>query len=179
MTSVWKNVFIDKLDDIVNKYNDTYRSAVWMKPVDVKPNTWIQSSKEINNKNPEFKVGDTVRLSKYKYIFAKGYVLNWSEEVFVIIKVKKTFPWTYLISYLKRKEILGTFYEKELQETNQKVFRVEKVIKRKGDKLYVKWKAYDSSFNSWIDKKRHSINEWIFSRTEIFRRKSESWIRFV
>ena len=72
MTSVSKNVFIDKLDDIVNKYNDTYRSAVWMKPVDVKPNTWIQSSKEINNKNPEFKVGDTVRLSKYKYIFAKG-----------------------------------------------------------------------------------------------------------
>ena len=77
----------------------------------------------------------------------------------MIIKVKKTFPWTYLISYLKREEILGTFHEKELQETNQKVFRVEKVIKRKGDKLYVKWKAYDSSFNSWIDKKRHSINE--------------------
>ena len=66
-----------------------------------------------------------------------------------------------------------------MQEKNQKEFRVEKVINRKGDKLYVKWKAYDSSFNSWIDKKRHSINEWIFSRTEIFMKKSESWIGFV
>ena len=67
-------------------------------------------------------------------------------------------PWTHVISDLNRKEIIETFYEKELQKTNQKRFRVEKVIKRKGDKLYVKWKGYDNFFNSWIDKKRH-INE--------------------
>ena len=66
------------------------------------------------------------------------YVLNWSEEVFVIKKVKNTVPWTYVISDLKGEEVAGTFYEKELQKTNQKGFRVEKVIKRKGDKLYVK-----------------------------------------
>ena len=71
----------------------------------------------------------------------------------MIKKVKNTVPWTYDISDLTGEEIIGTFYEKELQKTNQKEFRVEKVIKRKGDKLYVKWKAYDSSFNSWIDKK--------------------------
>ena len=75
------------------------------------------------------------------------------EEVFVIKKVKNTVPWTYAISDLKGKEIVGTFYKKEFQNRNQKEHRVEKVIRRKGDKLYVKWKDYDSSFNSWIDKK--------------------------
>ena len=88
-----------------------------------------------------------------KNIFAKGYTPNWSEEVFVIKKVKNTVPWTYVINDLNGEEIIGTFYEKELQKTNQKEFRIEKVIKRKGDKLYVKWKGYDNSFNSWIDKK--------------------------
>ena len=75
------------------------------------------------------------------------------EEVFMIKKVKNTVPWTYVISDLKGKEIPGTFYEEELQKTNQKVLKVEKVTERKGDKLYVNWKGYDSSFNSWIDKK--------------------------
>ena len=97
-------------------------------------------------------IGDHVRTSKYKNIFAKGYTPNWSEDVFVIKKVKNTVPWTYIINDLNGEEIIGTFYEKELQKTNQKEFRIEKVIKRKGDKLYVKWKGYDSSFNSWIDK---------------------------
>ena len=77
----------------------------------------------------------------------------WSEDVFIIKKVKKTVPQTYIINDPNGEEIIGTFYEKELQKTNQKEFRIEKVIKRKGDKLYVKWKGYDSSFNSWIDKK--------------------------
>ena len=81
---------------------------------------------------------------------------NWSEEVFVI---KNTVPWTYVINDLNEEEIVGTFYENELQKTNQKEFRIDKVIKRKGDKLYVKWKGHNNSFNSWIDKKRHSINE--------------------
>ena len=72
---------------------------------------------------------------------------------FVIKKVKNIVPWTYVIHDLNGEEILGTFYEKKLQKTNQKEFRIEKVIKRKGDKLYVKWKGCDNSFNSWIDKK--------------------------
>ena len=153
MTSISKNVYIDKLDDIVNEYNNAYHTTIKMKPTDVKDNTYINTDKEINNKDPKFKVGDRVRISKYKNIFAKGYTPNWSEEVFVIEKVKNTVPWTYVIKDLNEENIIGTFYEKELQNTNQEEFRIEKVIKGKGDKMYVKWKGYDNSFNSWIDKK--------------------------
>ena len=152
MTSISKNVYIDKLDDIVDKYNNTYDTTIKMKPADVKDNTYINADKEINNKDPKFKVGDRVRISKYKNIFAKWYMPNWSEEVFVIKKVKNTVPWTYVINYLNGEEIIGTFYEKELQKTNQEEFRIEKVIKRKGNKIYVKWKGYNNSFNNWIDK---------------------------
>ena len=106
----------------------------------------IDSSKEINDKEPKFKVSDIVRISKCITIFAKGYVPSWSEKVFVIKKVKNTV-------HLKNEEVVGPFYKKELQKTNQKEFRVEKVIKRKGDKLYVKWKGYNSSFNNWTNKK--------------------------
>ena len=92
MTSVSKNVYIDKLDDIVNKYNNTYHRTIKMKPVDVKDNAHIDFEKEVNNKDPKFKICDHVRISKYKNIFAKGYIPNWSEEVFVIKKVKNTVP---------------------------------------------------------------------------------------
>ena len=98
------------------------------------------------------RVGDHVRISKYKNIFAKEYTPNSSEEVFVIKKVENAAPWTYVINDLNGDEIIGTFFEKELQKTNQQEFRTDKVIKKKGDKLYVKWKGDDSSFNSWIDK---------------------------
>ena len=138
MSLISKNVYVDKLDDIVNKYNNAYHRTIKMKAVDVKSSTYVDSSKEINDEDHKFKIGDIVRISKYKNIFAKSYVPNRSEEVFVNKKVKNTVPWTYVINYLKGKEIVGTFYEKELQKTNQKEIRVQKVIKRKGDKLYVK-----------------------------------------
>ena len=86
MTSISKNAYIDKLNDIVNKYNNAYPRTIKMKPLDVKWNSYIDSNKEIINKNPEIKIGDTVRISKYKNIFAKVYTLKWSEEVFVIKK---------------------------------------------------------------------------------------------
>ena len=124
-----------------------------MKPIDVKDNTYINTDKKINNKDPKFKLGDRVRISKYKNVFAKGYVPNWSEEVFVVKKIKNTVPWTYEINDLNGEKIIGSFYEKELQKTDQEEFRIEKVIKGKGDKIYVKWKGYDNSFNTWIDKK--------------------------
>ena len=146
MTSISKNVYTDKLDNIVNKYNSTYLSTIKMKPVDVKLITYIDSSNEINVKSPKFKIGNIVRISKYKNIFPKGYVPNWFEEVFVTKKVNNTVPWTNVISDLKGGEIVRTFYKKELQKRIQKKFRVEKVIKRKGDKLYLKWKGYDSFF---------------------------------
>ena len=94
-----------------------------------------------------------MRISKYKNIFAKGYTSNWSEEVFVIKDIKTTVPWTYVINDLNGEEIIGTFCENELQRTNQEEVRIEKVMTKKGDKLYVKWKGCDNSFYSWIDKK--------------------------
>ena len=94
MTSISKNVYINKLDDVVNKSNNIYHSAIKMKSVYIKSNTYIDSSKEIDNKDPKFKIGDIVRTPKYKSIFAKGYVPNWSEEAFVIKKVKSTVPRT-------------------------------------------------------------------------------------
>ena len=139
MTSISKNVYISKLDDIVDEYNNTYYTTIRMKPADVKDNTYINADKEINKKDPKFEVGDRVRISKYKNIFAKGYIPNWSEEVFVMKKVKTTVSWTYVINDLNGGEIIGTFYEKELQKTNQEEFRTEKVIKRKGNKIYVKF----------------------------------------
>ena len=154
MTSISKNVYIDKLDDIVDEYNNTYHRSIKMKPIDVKDNTYIGFRKESNDKNPKFKVGDHVRISKYKNTFAKGYVHNWSEEIFIIKKIKNTVSQTYVVNVLilNGEKIIGTFYENELQKTNKKEFRIEKVLKKNGDKLDVKWKGYDNSFNSWIDK---------------------------
>ena len=138
MTSISKTVYIDKLDDTINEFINTYHGTINMKPVDVKDNVYIDFKNEVNDKDPNFKVVDYVRISKYKNIFAKGYTPNWSEEVSVIKKVKNTVLWTYVISDLNGEEIIGTFYEKELQKTNQQELKIEKVIKRKGHKLYVK-----------------------------------------
>ena len=101
MTSISKNVHIDKLDDRVSKYNNTYYRTIKMKPVDVKPSMFIDFNNENNKEGSKFKVGNHARISEYKNIFAKGYVPNWSEDIFVIAKVKSTFPWIYVISDLK------------------------------------------------------------------------------
>ena len=115
MTAISKNVYIDELDDIVKEYNNTYHTSIKMKPVDVRDNTYNDFKKEINNRDPKFKVGDHVRISNYKNIFTKGYMPNWSEEIFIIKKIKNTVPWTYVINDLTGEEIVGTFYENELQ----------------------------------------------------------------
>ena len=122
MTSISKNVYIDKLDDIVDEYNNTYHRTIKMKPIDLKSNTYIDSmelhsEKKVNDKDPKFRVGDHVRISKYKNIFANGYTPNCSEEIIVITKIKNTVPWTYVIHDLNGEEIIGTFYGKELQKT--------------------------------------------------------------
>ena len=92
MTSISKNVYIDKLDYIMNEYNNTYHRTIKMKPIDVKDNTYINIGEQVNDEDPTFKVGDHVRISKYKNTFAKGYTSNWSEEIFVIKEIKNTVP---------------------------------------------------------------------------------------
>ena len=133
-------MYIDKLDDIINEYNDVYPRTIRMKPIEVKDNTYIGSIKEVNDKDPKLKVGDHARISKYKNIFRKGYTPNWSEEVFVVKETKNTVPWTYVINDLDGKQIKST-------KKNQQRIRIETVIKSKRNKLYVEWKGYNS-FNS-------------------------------
>ena len=112
--------YIDKLDDIVNKYDNTYHSTNKMKPFDVKSSTYIDSSEEIIDKDPKFNIGDIVRISKYKNIFTKVYTLNWPEKVFLIKKVKNTVPWTYVINDLNGEEIAKKIFEKDLQKSKSK-----------------------------------------------------------
>ena len=124
---------------------------------DVNLSIYFDFKKEKNKEGSKFKVWDHVRISKFKNIFTKPNVPKWSEEVFVIEEFKKKLKTLCcdfnVVSDLNGEKIVGTFYEKELQKLNQKEFRVENVIKRKGGKLYVKWKGYDNLFNSQIDKK--------------------------
>ena len=100
MNYIGKNVYFNVLDDIVRKYNSTVHSSIKIKPKNVTDDSFIEYNEESNKKDPKFRVGDNVRISKYKNIFAEGYTPNWSEEVFVVNKVQNTIPWTYLINDL-------------------------------------------------------------------------------
>ena len=112
MTAISKNVHFDVLDDIVEKYNNTVHRTIKIKPIDVTDDSYAEYNDEVNKKDPKFKAGDHVRISKYKKNFAKGYTPNWSEEVFVISKIKNTVPWAYVCNDFSGEEITGSFYEK-------------------------------------------------------------------
>jgi len=149
------------LDEMVRQYNNTKHSSIKMTPVEA-------SEKKNENKvwlnlyddriydqeiKPKFRVGDKVRITKKKGLFEKGYTPRWTEEVFTVSAVQYTDPITYKIVDLNGEEIQGTFYGEELQKTSQEIFRIEKVIKRKGERSLVKWVGYPDSFNSWVDNK--------------------------
>ena len=122
-----------------------------MKPIDVtsdSSDSYAGYNEDSDITKPKFKVGDHVRISKYKNTFAKGYSQTWSGEVFVVSKIKNTVTWTYMTSDLNGEKIAGRFYEMDFQKTSQEKLRIEKVIKRKRDKLYVKWKGYNNPLNS-------------------------------
>ena len=123
MTAISKNVYFNVLDNIVKKYNNKVHRTR-MKPIHVTSDTYAEYDGGSNENDPIFKVGDCVRISKYKNIFAKGYSQNWSEEVFIISKIKNTVSWTYVISDLNGEPIAGSFYEKILQKTSQEKFRI-------------------------------------------------------
>ena len=116
MTATGKNVYYDVLDDIVNEYNNTKHSTVKMKPMDVKDNKIVYIA-EHNEKDSRFKVGDRVRISKFKNIFATGYAPNWSREIYIVNKINDTVPYTYNIKDLNDEEIIGSFYDRELQKS--------------------------------------------------------------
>ena len=117
MTATGKNVYYDVLDDIVNKYNNTKHNTIKMKPKDVGNNNKRVYIDENNEKRSRFKVGDRVRISKFKNIFAKGYTCNWSREIFIVNKINDTVPYTYNIKDLNDEEIIGSFYDRELQKS--------------------------------------------------------------
>ena len=136
MTAVSGDPYFDVIDDIVNKYSNTVHRIIDIKLIDIKSSSYAEYNVNFNEKYPKFNVGDRVRTSKYKNSFAKEYTQNWSEEVFVASKTKNTFPWTDLTSDLNGKKIDETFYGQELQQTNQKEFRIEKIIKRKDNVIF-------------------------------------------
>ncbi len=152
--------YIDVLDELVKQYNNSYHSSVKMTPVKASMQenankVWINLysfQPSIGSVTAKFKIGDKVRISKKKRTFEKGYTPRWTEEVFTVSAIQYTDPITYKLTDLNGEEIQGTFYEQELQKTTQEIYRIEKVLKTKGDKLYVKWFGYPESFNSWINK---------------------------
>ena len=116
MTATGKDVYYDVLDDVVNEYNNTKHNTIKMKPIDVGDNKKVYID-EHNKKDSRFKVGDRVRISKFKNIFAKGYTPNWSKEIFIIDEINDTVPYAYNLKDLNGQEIIGSFYERELQKT--------------------------------------------------------------
>jgi ribosomal protein L21E len=151
--------YIDVLDSMVKLYNNTKHSSVKMTPVEAsKKENEIVVRDTLNAgvfnatlETPKFKVGDKVRITVKKSIFEKGYTPRWTEEIFTVSKVQMTTPITYKITDFNAEEIQGTFYQQELQKTSQEIFRIEKVIRRRGNKSLVKWLGYPESFNSWVD----------------------------
>ena len=120
MTAVSKNVYFDVLENIVKKYNNTVHRTIKMKPIDVTSDSYAEYIEDFNEKDLEFKVVDPIRISKYKNIFAKEYTQNWSEEVFIISKIKNTVPWTYVISDLSDDPLLEVFMKKNCKRLVRK-----------------------------------------------------------
>ena len=153
--------YIKVLPQLVEQYNNTKHSSIKMKPVEAsKPsnenfvylNLYPQTKDTMSRKTPKFKLDDKVRISKKKGTFEKGYTPNWTEEVFTVSGIQYTDPITYKITDLNNEPIEGSFYEPELQKTDQETYRIEKIIRRdkKNKRVYVKWKGYSDDFNSWI-----------------------------
>ena len=150
--------YIDVFDKLVDQYNNSVHSSIKMSHV--KASQKKNENKVLRNLYPDFgdktltsyfSVGDNVRITKKTKLFEKGFTPHWTEEVFTISKIIVTIPTIYKIPDLNGEEIEGSLYRQELQKTMQDTFRIEKVLKRQGDKSLVKWMAYPKSFNSWID----------------------------
>ena len=151
-------IFYNILDELVNNYNNKHHSTIKMSPIEGSKKINEKKIKNIYNfektKKPgKFKIGDRVRLSLEKNIFEKGYDTNWTQEIFEIYDIKYSNVPYYYLKDLNNQKLQGTFYEQELQKTKQDdLYTIEKILKTNKDNIYIKWKGYDNSFNSWIDK---------------------------
>ena len=151
-------IFYNILDELVNNYNNKYHSTIKMSPIEGSKKINENKIKniynfEITKKQSKFKIGDKVRISLEKNIFEKGYETNWTQEIFVIYDIKYSNVPYYYLKDLNNEKLQGTFYEQELQKTKQDdLYIIEKILKTNKDKIFVKWRGYDSSFNSWINK---------------------------
>ena len=152
-------VYFDKIDELLKNYNSSFHRSVQMSPVAASDITNTHQvfanlySDEIYKqvKKPKFRIGDKVRISKYKRkLFGKGFTPNWTEEIFVINQILNTKPVTYRVVDLQGETVTGSFYEPELQKTTQEIFRIEKVICRERKRALVKWSGYPDQFNSWV-----------------------------
>lgn len=159
-TANGKYTWINILPDLIQKYNNTVHRTINMKPVDVNVHNEKQVLMQINKnrlpvktKPAKFKIGDRVRISKFKKVFAKSYLPSWTNEIFTVHSIKPTVPRTYILRDDEGNVLVGGFYEQEISKTKYgNIFLVEKILKRRGNKLFVKWLGYDGSHNSWIDK---------------------------
>ena len=155
------NKYIDVLPDLVEDYNNTVHSSTKLTPTDASKEenelkVWrnlYPDRYKTSRLNPKFSVGDEVRITKKKKVFEKGYTTRWTEEIFTIKEIRETNPITYKLEDLQGEEIKGTFYEPELQKTEQQIYRIEKIIKKEKGRSFVKWKGYSDKFNSWVDNK--------------------------
>jgi hypothetical protein len=153
--------WINLLDNIIQKYNNSKHRTIGMKPSEVKKkhekkllNT-VYNHLKIVNLTSKFHVGDHVRISKSRGVFDKKYMPNWSTEIFTIKKILLTNPNTYLLQDYLKQDIKGCFYQQQLQKVKYPdVYLVEKILRRKNNKVFVKWLGFDSTHNSWIDKKK-------------------------
>ena len=154
-------VYIDVLQKLVDQYNNTRHSSIKMTPIEAskkknETKVWRHLYPDHDERKEfthQLKIGDKVRITKKKKTFEKGYTPKWTEEVFIISKAQNTSPVTYKMKDYNGEEIQGTFYEQELQKTNQDTFRIERIIKKGKVKSLVKWKGYPDAFNSWISNK--------------------------
>lgn len=151
--------WVSILQGIVNQYNNTVHRTIGMKPKDVKQKHVKSILARLNKQKvkiskPKFKVGDNVRISKYKRVFTKGYMPNWTNEVFKIYAVKPTRPPTYILQDANKEILQGGFYEAELSKSKTgDVYLVEKVLKRKGNKILVRWLGFEGKDDTWVDKR--------------------------
>ena len=153
--------YMNILPELVEDYNNTVHSSIKMTPIDASKEeneltVWrnlYPDRFKISKLTPKFSVGDEVRITKKKKVFEKGYTTRWTEEIFTIKEIQNTDPITYKLEDLQGEEIKGTFYEPELQKTEQQIYRIEKIIKKEKNKSLVKWKGYSDKFNSWVDNK--------------------------